>query len=219
MAKESIFNIKDFRGGYATNLTPALMADNELLKSENCWWKNGLRKRGGITKIASATGSFRGAIRVYEETAAAWYTIQAVDDNSNVQFQVGTSTETFASIQGASLTATTTSTSPFTKGKDVEFAALGGKVIAVNGTDRPYAIWASGSGTFYGMDLDRYDERSRSTDNWYAGVATTTSVYTDDTTDAQTEAGVFLLASATNVTNGFYVAGDYTYSKLIFAGS
>jgi hypothetical protein len=220
MAKESIFNIKDFRGGYASDLNPQLMANNEMKVAENCWWKKGLKKRGGITRIASTTGSLKGAIRVYEETAGAWYTIQAVDDNANVQFQVGTSTETFLSIPAASIGvgATTTSTSPFTKGNDVEFAALGGKVIAVNGTDRPYAIWASGSGTFYGRDLDRYDERDRSTDNWYAGMATTTSGYTDDTTDAQTVAGVFLLASATNVTNGFYVAGDYTYSKLIFAG-
>ena len=218
MAKESIFNIKDFRGGYATNLPPGLMSDNEMLKSENCWWKNGLRKRGGITKIASATGSFRGAIRVYEETAGAWYTIQAVDNNANVAFQVGTSTETFASIAGASLTATTTSTAPFTKAYNVEFAALGGKVIAVNGVDRPYALWASGSGTFYGMDLDRYDERERSPDNWYAGQATSTGTFTDDTTHAQTTTGIFMLATATNVTNGFYVAGDYTYSKLVFVG-
>ncbi len=214
----SVFEIKDFRGGFATDLPPSLMTDNELLVGENCWWKNGLKKRGGISKIASCTGSVRGAIRVWEEQAGAWYTIQAIDSGAVVQFQVGSSTETFASILGASLTATTTSSSPFTTGKDVEFAALGGKIIAVNGTDRPYAIWASGSSTFYGMDLDRYDERERSTDNWYAGMATTTAAYTDDTTDAQTVAGVFLLASATNFTNGFYVACDYTFSKLIFAG-
>ena len=214
----SIFEIADFRGGYCGSVPPHLMADNELLVGENCWWKNGLKKRGGLSKVASCTGSVRGAIRVWEEQAGAWYTIQAVDSGAVVQFQAGTSTETFVSIPGASLTATTTSSSPFTTAKNVEFAALGGKIIAVNGTDRPYAIWASGSGTFYGMDLDRYDERTRSTDNWYAGQATTTAAYNDDTKDAQTATGVFLLASATNVTNGFYVACDYTFSKLIFAG-
>ena len=220
MAKQSIFNIKDFRGGYATDLTPQLMADNEMKQAENCWWKAGLKKRGGISKYASTTGSLRGAIRVYEETAQAWYTIYATDDGSNVKFQSGGSAETFLSIPLASISAsaTTTSTSPFTTGKDIEFAALGGKVVAVNGTDRAYTLFASGSGTFYGMDLDRYDERSRSTDNWYAGEATTTSSYTDDTTAGQTTAGTFVLATATNITNGFVVAGDYTYSKLIFAG-
>ena len=217
--KQSIFNIKDFRGGYATSLTPQVMADNEMLQAENCWWKNGLKKRGGISKYASVTGSLRGAIRVYEEDAAAWYTIYAADDGTTVEFQAGAN-DTLATIVGASISAaaTTTSSAPFTKAKNVEFAALGGKVIAVNGTDRPYAIISSGSGTFYGMDLDRYDERERSTDNWYAGAATTTSAYTDDTTHAQTTVGTFELASATNVTNGFYIAGDYTYSKLIFVG-
>jgi len=214
----SVFEIKDFRGGFCSSVPPHLMTDNELLVADNCWWKNGLKKRGGITKVASCSGSIKGAVRFWEEQAGGWYTIQAVDSGAVVQFQTATSTEAAASILYASLTGTTTSTSPFTTAKNVEFAVLGGKVIAINGTDRPVAIWASGSGAFYIQDLDRYDERERDTDNWYAGMATTTAAYTDDTTDAQTVAGVFLLASATNVTNGFYVACDYTFSKLIFAG-
>jgi len=218
--KPSIFNIKDLRGGYATDLTSDSMAENEMLTAKNVWWRNGLKKRGGVSKYASCTGSFKGGIRVYEEDSEAWYTIYGVDDGSSVAFQVAATDTLTISITAASLTAsaTTTSTAPFTTGYDVEFAALGGKIIAVNGKDRPYAIWASGSGTFYGRDLDRYDERVRSTDNWLAGQATSTSAYTDDTTDAQTTTGTFLLASATNVTNGFYVGGDFTFSKLMFVG-
>jgi hypothetical protein len=215
--KRSIFNLKDLRGGYATDLIPDLMTDNEMLQAKNVWWRSGLKKRGGVSKYASFTGSLRGAIRVYEEDSDSWQTVYAVDDGSTVEFQSAAS-DTLVTITGASLTATTTSTAPFTVGKDVEFDALGGKIIAVNGTDRAYAIWASGSSTFYGMDLDRYDERSRSTDNWFAGQYDGSgTTYTDDTTDAQTTTGTFLLASST-YTNGWYAAGDFTYSKLIFAG-
>ena len=203
--KRSIFNLIDLRGGYATDLVPDIMSDNEMLQAKNCWWRNGMKKRLGVTKYASFTGSLRGAIRVYEEDSDAWFTVYAVDDGSTVEFQVAATT-TPATVTGASLTATTTSTAPFTAGKDVEFDALGGKIVAVNGTDRAYTIWASGSSTFYGRDLDRYDERVRSTDNWMVGQATSTSGYNDDTTDGQTIAGTLMLASATNITNGWYRA-------------
>ena len=221
--KQSIFNIKDFRGGYSTDLTPELMANNELLQANNCWWRGGLKKRGGIAKYANLTNtnaSITGAVRVYEEKAEAWYTIYGVDDGSTVEFQVAKTSVTLATVAAASLTASTTTTAPFTTGKDVEFDTLGGKVIAVNGTDRPVVLFPSGSGTFYLRDLDRYDERERSTDNWYAGQwDTSTDAYTDDTTDAQ-DSGVddFVIASTDATTNGFYVAGDFTYSRLIFTG-
>ncbi|KKK92698.1 hypothetical protein LCGC14_2700320, partial [marine sediment metagenome] len=156
--RQSIFNIKDFRGGYATSLTPELMADNEMLQANNCLWRGGLKKRGGISRYASlsnANASMRGFIRVYEEKAEDWYTIYAVDDGSTVEFQVAKSSITLATVVAASLTASTTSTAPFTTSKDVEFDTLGGKVIAVNGTDRPVALFPSGSGTFYLRDLDR----------------------------------------------------------------
>lgn len=208
--KKGIFNYFDFRGGYATNTPSELMADNELLQAENCYWNDGLRKRKGIAKYASLTGSAKGFIRTY--TNGAWHTIVAVDSGATVEFQQATS-DTFATITRASGTAYTIST-----GQNVEFAGLGDEVIAVNGTDRPAAIFPTSS-AIYAMNLDQYDERARDNDNWYAGQYDASAPsYTDDTTDAQdVGSGDFLIASTT-FTNGFYVACDFTYSKMVFAG-
>jgi hypothetical protein len=208
--RKSIFNFSDFRGGYAVSVPNELMKDNELLQAENCRWSNGLSKREGLSKYASLTGSCRGFIRTY--TNDAWHTIVAVDTGSAVELHQGTA-DTFATITRASGTSYT-----WTTDKDVYFAALGDEVVAVNGTDRPAAIFPTSS-AIYAMDLDRYDERDRDNDNWYAGQYDgSATTYTDDTTDAQdVGSGDFLIASTT-FTNGFYLASDFTFSKMVFAG-
>ena len=208
--KKSIFNFGDFRGGYATNIPSELMQDNELLQAENCYWNGGLLKREGIREYASLTGSAKGSIRVY--TNETWRTVAAVQTASNtVEFQHAAS-DTFATITGISGTSYA-----FTNG-NVEFTTLGDKVVGVNGLNRPVAIFPTSS-ALYAMDLDRYDERERDEDNWYAGQYDgSTPSYTDDTTDAQdVGAGDFSIATTT-FTNGFYVAGDFTFSKMVFAG-
>ena len=100
--KKSIFNFSDFRGGYATNTPYELMANNEMLQAENVYWNNGLKKRKGISKYASLTGSAIGFVRTY--TNGAWHTIVAVDLASSVEFHQATTTTTaFATITMASL--------------------------------------------------------------------------------------------------------------------
>ena len=210
--KKSIFNFSDFRGGYATNTPYELMANNEMLQAENVYWNNGLKKRKGISKYASLTGSAIGFVRTY--TNGAWHTIVAVDLASSVEFhQATTTTPAFATIRLASGTAYA-----WTAGKNVEFTGLGDEVVAVNGTDRPAAFFPTGN-AIYAMDLDRYDERELASANWYAGqFDASTPAYTDDTTDAQDDGTDDFALATTTYSNGFYTAADFTYSKLVFTG-
>lgn len=217
MSKPSIFNFSDFRGGYCTNLSSEQMASNELLQGDNLYWNGAVAQRPAVASYASivttsfTTTGMRGVTRVYINDA--WHNIVACDDGAEVRFFQGTTTTTVH----ASITRCSATNVSFTTGKDVQFAGLGDKLIAVNGTDRPLAFFATAS-AIYSMPLDQYDERLRDNDNWKAGQVSATS-YIDDTTDAQsTTASDFIIASATTVTTGIYLAGDFTYSKLIFSG-
>ena len=127
----------DFRGGYFTNTPSELLNDYELLKGENCHWDNGLVKRKGKAQYSTSDWSgfegLKGAIRVYVEENSTWYTIIALDDGSDVNFYYGTGT-TFTAIDN---------TFDFSSGYNVEMAALNGEIVAVNGVERPAAIYYS----------------------------------------------------------------------------
>jgi hypothetical protein len=201
-----IKDLIDFRGGYCTDIQSHLMADNELLVAENCYWSNGILKRRGIatyseTDISSYT--IRGIFRAYLNST--WYTILALDDGSVTNLYYGTAT-TFAAINNDK---------DFTKGIRCEFDQLLGDVVMVNGTDKPAVIYYS-SGLVV-TDLETYDARTRENENWVAGLYDTSEAdpYTDDTVDAQ-DVGVddFQIATATN-NDGFYVACDFTFNKIV----
>jgi hypothetical protein len=197
----------DLRGGYFTDIPGELMRDSELLVAENCYWKNGLIKRGGIDKYQasdwSALEGCKGGIRAYINST--WYTIVALDDGSNTKFYAGTGT-TFTVID-ASYT--------FTKALNVEFAELNGHVVAVDGTDKPAVIYWDSALVI--KDLEQYDVRTRADEEWWAGQYNTADAsYDNDTTDAQ-DAGAddFEIGSTTN-SDGCWVACDYPFTKVIF---
>ena len=167
-------NLIDFRGGYATDLTDSLMPDNMLNVASNAQWRGYLKKRSGISKYsATDLSSFvgmKGGIRA--KLNSTWYTIVALDDDSYVHFYSATTT---------SLTVIDADYH-FTKGKNVEFAYLDGYVVAVNGTDKPAAIYYSGALVI--DDLEALDVRTRDESSWWAGQYTDgTTTYTDDTTE------------------------------------
>lgn len=207
----SIVAIKDFQGGYFTDISSELLNNNELLKAENCYCQDGIIKRNGIstystTDLSSFTG-LKGATRAYINST--WYTIIALDDDSYVNFYYGTGT-TFAAIDNDF---------DWTTGKDVEMAVLDGHVVCVNGTDKPAVIYYDGG--FVIENLEAYDIRTRDEANWYAGQwdDSETETFIDDTTDAQ-DAGVddFEIGSATN-NDGCYISCDFTFNKIIFTGA
>lgn len=182
-----------------------LMKDNELLKAENCWWDNGITKRGGISTYSTtdftAMVGFKGSIRCYINTT--WYTIIAIDDNTDIRFYAGTGT-TFAEIDA---------TFTFTRGTNVEMAELLGHVVMVNGVDKPAVVyWDS---ALVVENLEIYDTRTRSIVNWYAGQFTPWTL-SDDTTDAQDAGTADFQIGSTVVNEGFYIACDYTFNKVIF---
>lgn len=199
-----ILDIKDFSGGYCTDVPYEEMADNELLVAENCIWKKGLTKRGSVSSVnspgwASYVGA-KGGIRA--KINGTWYFIIALDDDTDVNFYYGTST---------TLTAINASYG-FTKANNVEFAILGDYVIAVNGVDKPAVIYYDSGWVV--EDLEALDIRTRDIANWYAG-QWTTGAFVDDTTDAQ-DAGTDDFQVALNATNndGFYISCDYIFNKI-----
>jgi len=208
----AIKNLIDFRGGYATSLTSELMRDNELLTAENCNWRDGLVKRNGLTIYdatdLSAMVGMKGGIRAYLNST--WYTIIALDDNTNVRIYAGTGT-TFTQIDA---------TFTLTKAKNVEFAELLGHVVGVNGTDKPFVVYYDSGLQIENLEL--HDIRTRAAINWYAGQwdddGATTS-FIDDTTDAQ-DAGAadFQLGNTTN-NDGFYVSCDYSFNRVVFTNA
>lgn len=208
MARFAVKDYLDFRGGYCSTTPSELMADNELLTAENCQWRDGIVKRNGFNIYDaydfSGFDNIRGSVRAYINSA--WYTILALDDGSNVNFYYGATT-TFTAIDNDY---------DWTTDKDVEFAVLDGKVVAVNGTDVPAVIYYDSA--WIVKNLEDYDERTRSTANWYAGLwddngATTNFV--DDTTNAQDSgADDFQIATGGTNNDGFYVASDYTFNKI-----
>lgn len=199
----------DWRGGYCSDIPDELMADNELLVAENCYWENGLKKRLGIESYIDSFSSdeLLGMHRAYVNSA--WQTfIGVANAGATTYFQYGASL-TFTTITRASGTAYTS----WSTGDNIRFANLGDNVIAVNGTDRPAIIYETAGGVYI-EDLDRYDKRTIGTDNWYAGIVDASANYTDDTTDAQSSASSdFQLASGTG-TSGFWVSSDLTYSQV-----
>lgn len=136
-----------------------------------------------------------------------WTTIIAVGDIAEVRFYSDyTTANTYTEID-PSFTWTTD--------YDVKFAELNGNVVGVNGLDKPLIIYYSGGVVI--ENLEDYDERVRTTDDWYAGQydASETNPYIDDTTDAQsTDANDFILATTTNG-DGFYISGVLTFNKVV----
>jgi len=208
--KESIFNFTDLSGGYFTNLADAEMAPNEMLVAENAEWDGELRKRKGLQAYSTVTASItiRGGIRAW--MGSAWRTFVAKDlGSATVLHHQATAADAWASVNMPTGTAFT-----LAAGQDVQFAILGERVIGVDGSDEPFFIYETGS-SLCADTIERYDERTRETDNWTAGdFYAGTPVYGDDTTDAQsTTADDFPLFGATAST-GFFIGCDYTFNKV-----
>lgn len=199
-------NFFDFRGGYCTDVPDDLMANAELKVAENCYWEDGLVKRKGKTTFASFTYPLAGTCRAYVNNA--WTTIIALDRTTSTIFVQGAST-TFATVTGFTMSG----------GYDVEMAEMDGKVVCVNGADKPAVLYYDSG---YKMEnLETYDARERSDLNWYAGsfkstgtVYTTQEYYFEDHRfgDASASAAFACSDGATN--NGFFVACDYTFNKV-----
>ena len=205
----TVKNIIDFRGGYSNSVPSELMEDNELSAAENCVWENGITKRNGISTYSttdlSAMVGLKGMIRAFINNT--WYTIIALDDDTNVRIYIGTGT-TFTEIDAAFT---------LTKGINVEFAELLGHVVGVNGTDKPFVIYYDSAIVI--ENLEAYDIRTREDVNWYAGQwdndgADTTFI--DDTTDAQDDVADDFQLGNTTSNDGFYIACDYTFNKVTF---
>lgn len=208
-----IHKLYDFRGGYATDLTPEQMDGNMLLEGQNVHYKGKLKKRPSWENLSTdatintAGNIVRGMVRAYFN--GGWTNIVAIDDTSDVNFYHGDS-GSYTSID---------SSYDWTTGKDVEMVFFNDIVIAVNGTDKPAVI--SYSGGYSVQNLETYDVRTRGADEWYAGQwdDSETPTFVDDTTDAQ-DAGAndFAIATATN-NDGFYVAGVNPFTKVILYGA
>jgi hypothetical protein len=209
----AIKNIIDFRGGYANSLPQELMEENMLSKAENCTWKNGVVKRNGISIYdatdLSAMAGLKGMIRAYINDT--WYTIIALDDDTNCRIYAGTTT-TFAEIDNSFT---------LTKATDFEFAELLGHVVGVNGTDKPFVIYWGGAALAI-EDLELHDIRTRANENWYAGqwdADGADSYFVDDTTDAQSSTADDFQLGNTTANDGFYVSGDYTFNRIVFTNA
>jgi len=207
-------NHYDFRGGYATDLSPELMEEGMVLDGTNWYYDERMRKRPGWTNLSTdatingAGNTVRGFCRA--KLNNTWYNIVALDDGSYVNFYYGDA-GAYTSIDG---------TFDWTKAINVEFAVfpLGNgedAVIAVNGTEKPAIIYYSGG--FVVEDLEDYDERTLGLDQWVAGQwdDSKTPAFVDDTTDAQsTTADDFKIATVTN-NDGFYVAAAEPFTKVV----
>jgi len=208
-----MLNLFDWRGGYCKGVSSELMSNNELLIAQNCYWDGYLKKRKGHAKYTSFTASgtsIVGWARTYANSA--WHSIYARDDGTSVKFY-------YAATSSLSLIS---SSYAFTTGNDVEMAELDGNVIFVNGVDKPGLIrYASG---WSAQNLEKYDIRSRSKDNWYAGQfdnsgSTTAAQFIDDTTDAQSSAAADYIFAAGASNDGMWVSCDYTFTKVTVYGT
>ena len=210
MAKSSLFSLSDFSGGFfGSNVPSERMKDNELLQAENCFYRSRLYKRGGRSVFASVAGSvIQGAIRT--QLMGSWYTVLAVDTGGAVELRYGTGTS-FVTAPYPAGTAHT-----LTTGKNIQFAALGENVVAVNGTDKPRIIYEHSAG-IVADTIERYDTRYRYPDNWYAGqYAASTPTYTDDTTHAQDDTSSNFEVAASQSGHGCFVACDLSFNKVVF---
>lgn len=209
-----VVNIVDFRGGYFTDTPSELMKDNELLKAENCQWRDGMKKRKGKAPYSTSDWSsfegIKGAIRVYINNA--WVTIIALDDGSDVNFYYGTGT-TFAAIDN---------TFDFSTGYNVEFAELDDHIVAVNGQEKPAVIYYDSGWTV--ENLETYDTRDWTKVNCFAGQWDNSEdpPFIDDSTDAFDEVAAsanFQLSDGATANDGFYIASDYAFNKVVFKGA
>lgn len=202
----AIGQLIDFKGGYATDIPAETMPADMLQLAENCYWENGLRKRGGYSSYETPPGgttTIRGRKRAYMNNA--WVTILAVDDGVSTTFYENSS-GSFSQI----------GTDTVLTGYDVEMDVMLGKVIAVNGQDKPRIIYYSAGFTI--STLEAYDTRTRGGDDWYAGTHDG-STYTDATQAAQdTVADDFTLVTGGADGGGFYIAGVVTFNRVEFTG-
>ena len=201
-------SLLDFRGGYNTRTPYELVKINESIKLENAQWRDGLIQRGGHRIYATGFAASDVVVGVSSRfyTNNAWYTILAVDEDIAGLVR-------FWSLTGTTLARLSASVE-WTAATAVIFAELGGKIVAVNGTDDTLVIYYSGGWVL--ETLDEHDLRTRDLVYWSAGQYTEIGdVYTDDTTDAQ-DAGAadFQLATTTN-DDGFFIACDQTFNKVI----
>lgn len=203
----------DFRGGYASSLSPELMAPNELLLAENCYWDSGLRKRQGTEswdKIWGTATSIVGGMRAYMAqgfTGSGYYNILAMDNGASVTFYHSQS----------SVTATVFGAYNFTTGYNVEFANMDGAIVAVNGVNKPAIMYCTS--TWEAMNLEAFDVRERGTATWWSGqwystASVTASIWTSDTDDGQSSATSDFQLYNGSSSNGFWLACNYTFNKI-----
>lgn len=198
----------DFRGGYATDLAPEQMPANMVLEGQNLYYKGKLKGRPGWTNHSTdATlhaATIRGFCRAYLNSA--WTNVVAVDDGSYVNFYYG---------DAGSYTAIDNDFD-WTKNIAVQMAYFNGAVVAVNGTDKPAVIYYDSA--YVVKNLETYDERTRGTDEWYAGLWDdgASPPFIDDTTDAQsTTADDYQIATGGTNNDGFYVSGVTVFNKVV----
>jgi hypothetical protein len=213
---KSIFDFTDFRGGFFTDVPTDLMKDTELLQADNCYWRNGLKKRLGQASFTSYTGSaIRGGIRA--KISNIWYTILGIELSATgtVELRIGTDDASTTLTKYDSRTATFTSYT-LQYGNDIQFAYLDEKVVAVNGYNKPSVIWASAS-NFMIDTLEAYDDRLMDNDDWNAGQyrpSLTATAYFTDTADAQSVASSDFTLASTSFTTGFWIGCAHTFNKV-----
>jgi hypothetical protein len=213
----TVFNFKDFRGGFFDTAYPnELMKDNECYQLENVWWSGGLKKRGGVQKAVTFTGALRGGVR--HKIGATWYTFVAVQGNGSTHVYFNKTGATDYSTITKLDDAGSVTTLAFTADASFSFARMGEQIVAVNGVDKEHLLFPTVS-TVYGQTLEKYDTRTRSDHNWFAGnLESATGVYVNDTIDAQDIGSTdFLLATA--VHSGMWAACDVTFNKFVIKDS
>ena len=201
-----VVDFNDFRGGYFTNVPAPLVAQNEALVAQNCYWKDGLVKRKGIRKYSTTalTGTIKGAVRT--RLNSTYYTLMAIDSGSSVKFFAGT-TATIGSISAYT----------FTTGKDaVSFSDLNGHIVACNGFDKPVVIRNTGAWSI--QTIDAFDTRTVSINDWWAGQYDDDggTKYVNDTTDAQSDTTQDFGLATTSANDGFWIASDEQFNKVVF---
>jgi hypothetical protein len=221
--KRSILNITDFSGGYSTNLPDDRMPNNMLRTGENVYWEDGLRKRKGWSTYGetfpSAANFLYGSIRAYMNSK--WTHVVAVSltaSPTTIRFMTDNATaKTYVEID-----ATFTKAAEIVKNPDrVRFA-----IMKVNGEDavigvdkvasfKPFVIYYDSG--FKIENLEEYDIRTRTNDDWYAGQydVSETPPYIDDTTDAQDETADDFQVMSTDAGDGFYVSGVVQFNKVV----
>ena len=209
-----IFYFDEFQGGYSTDLPPERMDPNMLTTSENIYWKSKFLKRQGSSDLSTSDISaavLQGSARARVNSIN--YTFLASETASGT---VGF----FYGLNGNGTLTEIDNTFSFATG-EVELAVFGAFVIAVNGTDKPAVIYYdTDTSDIVILNLETYDTRTRTDSDWWAGQydadgTTDALMYINDTTEAQTASVDFQLSSGVTG-DGFFLAGDLTYNKVIF---